>query len=167
MVDVFVKDTTGLVSWSWNSICWITQTFGIMGKFRTSPGWKWRVCRFGTTQCQFTPENSLKPIDSSCVVAYNVSYASFNTILHLYIWERKCMLFLFSFLSFPCFVLKFFKLKQQLQQKKRSGILVGNQEKLHSQHQVLICIMHTHTIILSFKVFCASWFLIPNPHFPF
>ncbi|KAI2658696.1 Protein FAM117A [Labeo rohita] len=29
----------------------------------------------------------------------------------------------------------FFKLKQQLQQKKRSGILVGNQEKLHSQHQ--------------------------------
>ncbi|XP_016415092.1 protein FAM117A-like [Sinocyclocheilus rhinocerous] len=28
-----------------------------------------------------------------------------------------------------------FKLKQQLQQKKRSGVLVGKQEKLHNQHQ--------------------------------
>uniref|UniRef100_A0A8C2IM42 Family with sequence similarity 117 member Ab n=1 Tax=Cyprinus carpio TaxID=7962 RepID=A0A8C2IM42_CYPCA len=40
-----------------------------------------------------------------------------------------------------------FKLKQQLQQKKRSGVLVGNQEKLHNQHQVLI---YTHTIKRSY-----------------
>lgn len=78
--------------------------------------------------------------------------------------KKTAVSFLFSILTL--YVSKIFKLKQQLQQKKRSGVLVGNQEKLHNQHQVLIY-AHTHTIILSFKLFYAPWFLIPNPHFLF
>lgn len=75
-----------------------------------------------------------------------------------------CSVYFSLFHPYTLYVSKIFKLKQQLQQKKRSGVLVGNQEKLPNQHQVL---KYTHTVILFCKHFYAPWFLISNPQFPF
>lgn len=86
--------------------------------------------------------------------------------MHLYIvyGEENVCCFFSLFYPYTLYVSKIFKLRQQLQQKKRSGVLVGNQEKLPNQHQVL---KYTHTVIIFFKHFYAPWFLIPNPHFLF